>query len=593
MLDRLRSQLQSVTVQDLRQAARLWGWSIKGTAKADIIEQLVGWLADPAQMTLAFRSLPAIQQQAAIWLAHVGRIDAEGDLLRTVLGMAEGRDLPKATAMRVLAELRQRLLLIVSDYHGAVIPEIYWEWLPRSDAPGLVYQGPSVDIVAALSAEALDQHTEHLLSAIEAERPAIEGSALALRGPSRPQAASARPLPEVKPHSGIVSDAVLVRWGYGSEDEQDLARTLLSAALAGNLCLVKQQGAELHLAVNTEGLGAWRDLSPETRRINLRYWWARGWQNSTPAAGQSLFIWDELDSVLRSQPDHILRQGNDWLVREQLDGQIRIMRSWLITLIDAFREDVWYDVSRLLDLIYQLRRDLLFWNPYSIGWNWYDGDLRLDPQQLNRRLWGETYGRLVEVWLTGPARWMGLVQVAVSRGQIVAFMRPSAATQSPAARLPADTLRFTPGGVLLLRNSWHTGDLRKIIRRVAVELTRDRETTAFALNVEAFRETLRSGQTADQVLQAFADAGFPAPAAVQDRLRDWQAHAGRHQLYDNLGVIEFSDDVTLAEVQATTGLSRAELYPVSPRCLVVLRPEMLPALLDELRRKGYSPQVVP
>jgi hypothetical protein len=39
-------------------------------------------------------------------------------------------------------------------------------------------------------------------------------------------------------------------------------------------------------------------------------------------------------------------------------------------------------------------------------------------------------------------------------------------------------------------------------------------------------------------------------------------------------------------------LGRAELYPISPRCLVVLHPETLPALLDELRRKGYTPQVI-
>ena len=67
---------------------------------------------------------------------------------------------------------------------------------------------------------------------------------------------------------------------------------------------------------------------------------------------------------------------------------------------------------------------------------------------------------------------------------------------------------------------------------------------------------------------------------------------GRHQIYDNLGVIEFSDDETLAEVQATTGLGRADLYPISPRCLVALRPEAIPGLLEELRRKGYTPQVV-
>ena len=142
LLDRLRNSLQAVTVQDLRQAARLWGWPVKGTAKADIIEQLMEHLADPAQMAPAFRTLSPIQQQAMIWLAHVGRIDAEGELLRTVIGMAEGHDLVKAAATRVLTELRQRLLLLTMSYQGTGIPEIYAEWLPRSEAPGMAHQGP-------------------------------------------------------------------------------------------------------------------------------------------------------------------------------------------------------------------------------------------------------------------------------------------------------------------------------------------------------------------------------------------------------------------------------------------------------------------
>ena len=60
------------------------------------------------------------------------------------------------------------------------------------------------------------------------------------------------------------------------------------------------------------------------------------------------------------------------------------------------------------------------------------------------------------------------------------------------------------------------------------------------------------------MIEAFADAGFPLPAELQETLRDWQGRVGRHQLYDNLGVIEFSDDLTVAEVQATTGLGRAD-----------------------------------
>ena len=52
-----------------------------------------------------------------------------------------------------------------------------------------------------------------------------------------------------------------------------------------------------------------------------------------------------------------------------------------------------------------------------------------------------------------------------------------------------------------------------------------------------------------------------------------------------------SDDETLAEIQAMIGWGRNDLYPISPRCLVVLRPDAIPDLVEELRRKGYTPQV--
>jgi hypothetical protein len=261
------------------------------------------------------------------------------------------------------------------------------------------------------------------------------------------------------------------------------------------------------------------------------------------------------------------------------------------SLVQAFKEDVWYSTAALLDLIYEIRRDLFF-TAYNSGWGWYDGDARLEARQMPPRVWTDTYGLLVVAWLAGPARWLGLVQLAVEGGRVVAFMRPSVVESTRSAPLPPDTLRFVPNGQLILRNSWQVTDLRQVIRKLATETARDRERTTYTLDATAFRETLRNGETAAQVVQALADAGFPAPDAVQRKLQDWQARMGRHQLYDNLAVIEFSDDVMLAEVQATTGLGRAELYPISPRCVVVLRPDIVPALLDELRRKGYSPQVI-
>lgn len=587
-LDELRTALRSVTLQELRSAARLWNWPVKGAAKADVIEYLMEHLGNASEMAAAFRTFTPAQQQAAIWLARLGYTDDQGEMLRTAISCAEGRELSRTTITRALGELRQRLIMIISPSLGQHIPSAYLEWLPTSGAPAMVYRGQPTpggrpNVLPMLGPDQLEQHIEHLLALIEHERPAVLRPA-----PSPPTANSAL---SVQPHPGIVSDAFLAHGGYNDADERNLARTLLSILLTGGLCRVQEPDGRLTLdAAQTT---AWRDLASEARLADLRAWWTRHNPIGFYVSGGPMQpIWDELDMVLSAQTTYGLRKAVNWMDRQALDNQIKIVRAWLVQLLQVFQEDVWFSFARLLELLAGLRRDLLQWTPYQMIWTWYEGEIPLATAQMNQRVWAETYGALIEACLAGPASWLGYVQVAVENDHVVAFMRPGAAAGAAATPLAADTLRFLPDGQFILRNSWRASDLRQIIRQVAAETARDRETTTYALSAEAFRQTLLAGQSADQVIAMFAAAGFALPTAHADRLREWQARLGRHQLYDNLGVIEFKDDETLAEVQATTGLGRADLYPISPRCLVVLRPEVIPDLLEELRRKGYTPQVL-
>jgi hypothetical protein len=57
-------------------------------------------------------------------------------------------------------------------------------------------------------------------------------------------------------------------------------------------------------------------------------------------------------------------------------------------------------------------------------------------------------------------------------------------------------------------------------------------------------------------------------------------------------VIEFADDLAVAEILATTSLRHGNAYAISERCLVVLDAGKVPGLIAELRRKGYSPRVL-
>ena len=127
-----------------------------------------------------------------------------------------------------------------------------------------------------------------------------------------------------------------------------------------------------------------------------------------------------------------------------------------------------------------------------------------------------------------------------------------------------------------------------------METGRDRETTTYRLDAARSAEASQTAPDASPgSCEIFAAAGFPLPPATQDTLQAWQAKAGRHQLYDNLAVIEFGEDMHPEEIQAIAGLGGGRFYAVSPRCLVVLDPDVVPALVDDLRRRGYTPQVLP
>ncbi|MGC8781937.1 MAG: hypothetical protein ACP5UQ_13840, partial [Anaerolineae bacterium] len=333
-------------------------------------------------------------------------------------------------------------------------------------------------------------------------------------------------------------------------------------------------------------------LAPGMRLARLRSWWLNGWPANTPAAVQTLLTWNELDSFLSTQDRYSLRQSVGWGNREYLEKQTRDLRWWLVRLLLAVKAGVWISTTRLFDLLYALRRDLLSVTLSYGAWNWYDGESRIDMQHIGRQAWGELFGPLIESWL-GPAHWLGFIQMATVGERVAAICRPAATTtQASPQPLPTDALRFLPDGRLSLRNTWQTAELRQLVQKIASEVTRDRQTIVYAPDPAVFRQTLRSGQTAGQIAQAFADVGFALPVELQKRLQEWQERLGRHQLYDNVAVIEFGDDHTLAEIQAVVGLNRGDCYPLSSRYLVVLQPDLIPGIVEELRRKGYTPQVL-
>ena len=585
LVQELAQALTGITVQTLRGAAKFWGWPLRGTSKADLVEQMIGYLGDAGRMSAALQVLRADDREALGWLAGMGHSRDAAKELQAVMTYGSGRQLSQKVGSALLQRLGERCLIFTDAYDSHHVPALYGEWLPFVEGSRLLYGGEPRSLALLTLAE-LNQHVDHLLAAVEADRPIVVAPA-----PSATPyySATSRAGETIVARRGLVAPEMLARWGYATPTNRHLAGFLLEVLLGSGLFEVVTQGADRRLALAAQSLAAWQELTPLARLRRLRQKWFAEPRQSAPTAS----AWDELDLALPAVSSYSLRQTYAWATQEQLHGLVAKLRPWLLGLVQALRPDTWQSVEQLVNLVYQLRRDLFQLDSSLPGWRWYHANAHVEPTQMAFEVWRDTYGKLIEAWLVGPATWLALVEVGYTGDRPIAFRVQGQVPAGEVAALPPDALRFLIPEQAVLANGWQTADLRLLLRRIAVEAARDRETTTFTLSPDAFRGSLAAGLSADSITTDFAAAGFPLPPDIAATLDDWQAKAGRHQLYDNLAVIEFGEDMHPSEVNAIVALAAGVLYPVAPRCLVALNLEAVPALVDDLRRRGYTPQVLP
>jgi hypothetical protein len=585
LLQELTHALTGVTIQTLRGAAKYWGWPLRGTAKADLAAQLIGYLGDAGRMSAAIQTQRADDREALGWLVGMGHSRDAARELSLVMSHGSGRQLSQKAANALLQRLGERCLVFTDEYDTVHVPALYLEWLPYVEGSRLLYGGEPRPLAPLTLAE-LNQHVDHLLAAVEADRPVVVAPAPS----ATPYYASASRAGEtIVARRGLVALEMLARWGYTTPGDRHLACFLLEVLLGSGLFQVTAQGADRRLTLVAQTLAAWQELTPLERLQHLRLQWFSAPQHAAPVVS----AWDELDLMLPTVSAYSLRQTYAWATQEQLHWQIANLRTWLVGLLGTLRRDTWQSVEQLINLVYHLRRDPFQMDTGLPGWRWYRASAHVEPSQMTFEVWRETYGHLIEAWLVGPASWLALVEIGQAGDRPAAFRVRGHVPAGETAALPPDALRFPATETAVLRNGWQTAELRQLLRRVAAETARSRETTTFTLAPDAFRGSLAAGLSAEAITGDFAATGFPLPAATVARLRDWQGKAGRHQIYDNLAVIECGEDMHPSEVSTIVALAAGALYPVAPRCLVALNPEAVPALVDDLRRRGYTPQVLP
>lgn len=580
----LRSLLNGVTVPALRQAARVWDWPLKGTAKSDLVEQMVGYLANRAHMADAVQALTAEELVVAVWLAVMGPGRASSRVLKEVLAQAAERTMTLKAIDAAILSLSERCVIFLNEYSGYQVATIYREWLPRLAVPKMQYQAMDrLSQPVHMSVTAITEHAEQLLGALAAELPLVT---LTEKKPPNPVMDLTRALDPRR--ASLLDSATLTRWGYRSDSEQHLARFLLDQMLAAGLCRVHTARGHLTLMPAAKPDAEWESTTALERLQRLRR------ATMTPPTSQHhrSMSWSELDMAFPRTQSQGLRGPSHWSPIDELLAQVQGTGIWLTKLVGSLPADTWFDIESFCRVIYHVQRD--FWaSPWQTAqWRWVIDKQAADPQQMSFELWMSTYGRVVEAWLNGPGSWLLYVQIGYANGRPVTFRVPSTVPVGVPQQPPADVLQFMADETIELNNDWRAGELRRALRLISVEITRDATKTLLQLDPAAFRRTLHSGQDAAAVSEAFWQLGFPLPPAVQETLQTWQSRAGRYQLYDQMVVVELAEDVLPEELYTISRASGAEFFQPAPRCLVFLDPQVAPALVDELRRRGYTPRVL-
>jgi hypothetical protein len=298
--------------------------------------------------------------------------------------------------------------------------------------------------------------------------------------------------------------------------------------------------------------------------------------------------------ALQAVTKYQLRTGVWWGGVEQFAASVFAARSFLLRLLFRLAPDVWMNVEALARFIWRVRPDLLALDhgPTQHQRQWYDGSQPLPARQMAFDVWSATFGHLLLAFLAGPAAWLGFIELGRQAGGVVCFRRLSVVDASDTQRLPDDLVQFPTSHTLVLRSAWQAGTVRPLLDRIAVESARDRATSTYRLDAATFRKTLQQGESSQDIVNLFRSRGLSLPPALIEKLALWESRLGNFLLQDKLAAIEFGQDVAAEEVRAIAALGGSRVYQAGPRCLVVLDADDVGDLLDSLRRRGNTPQVM-
>jgi len=634
----LAGWLEKTKLNDLREIAVRRGWSLKGTRKADIVGQLLPQLTDPAQ------TLKAV----------LGLDDEHRRVLRAVALLGDHATVQPETVAQVaqlwgpLAAYKQ-----IETYTrhvceaGLAMPGNVWgDYYRRTDfIPQAITRGlPPVlrdclssadELLARIPADQIDLADPYTLP-----RTALQ--VLTLLEQTSPPLRPPMPRPRLEKFY-----PTLQAWDYEPAEIQraeqqrqlqspDLTLSVPPPAFSlpddamARLAPVVGGAARLEFIYATlVASGLLQPGSPVTAWPEIKVEFLRRDELAQRAILAHAFLfsagWSALWDVLRdpSSPLVLKRRASQHYVKpKDLIAQLYGFRHIALRVLASVPDAQWVALDGLFSLLQVVwpRFDQAVWQTYvhsSYQPGWFlaikGSDQPLTPG--NTQHWALAQANFVRTLVRGPLHWLGLADLGWQNGQLAAVRfhgladlywdrveappapRHAAHRSAERSRRSLAEPQVRPDAVqtdhhtITVHPTSLSGQAHGLLDQIACLEMATPERFVYRLDAQTIYQSFEKGATLEGLSSAWETlVPVPMPQAIRAQLTEWWEAYGRVRVYENLAVIEFSDDFALAEMQATTSLDQFLIASISPR-LVIIDEDGVEVLKAGLERAGYTPRV--
>lgn len=621
----------------LRELARWLGATPRGNSRIGLVEQVVAALHEriariaespdalleglsDEQQNFARRLLTARDPEVPV--AH----SAIADLWAQSAESPGNWPYTDRRLTEMLESLRRRALLFPTH---APFPssayDAYYQWLPMRRAP--VMRWPTPAEAMAREAEGLSS-TANFLEHFQAFLDAIARGGAALRAqlPPHPQAARLNWLRGWE-HDAEEAERVLrSRPNWAPDPQTGISVPMLGSLAAESLTTLENQtglpapqieflfaiacALQLIQAPNPnapttqatgDALRVRNDALEEWLIMSDQQQLRRAWTAWSEQIMDGLEVRSAIGDLKPEQTFRVMRAiGARALTPSLLAAEWCALRRYVVRVLRGLPPDRWVRWDALQAQLFEFQPECTWTFTTKANW-WFAHAAK--GSRMNLKVWEEwrlTLGAILEHIIRDSLTWFGAVEAHLTpAGRLDAFKvtplgewliegREDAPPVSITRKSrPIEPIEWLDERTLRAPPAPDRAALVGVVRRCAEH---GNAPFTYTFTTASIERALSEGLSFADVAAQFKRAKATLSRTVSNEFKLIARRHGRVRVYQSLNVLELADDFAARELAAGTSLMKHVVYQLSPRTFV-LHEEGLYELLEELRKKGYTPRV--